>query len=282
MIIILGDQIKRYRKQYGLSQAELAEGICTQATISLIEKQNKIPNMNTLIMICERLGIQWTDVIVRQEAKNRRKLGEVDQAWIKDDYQTVAAQLAEMHPDHLKDPYDLRHYNVLMGFLKLQFEQDLDEGIYYLTKAQRVPIHEETDIYGALTLLGMAIAYYAKHHYTHASEYISAARHLIDRLPENFVAYKNAKMWICIYQGRVLLKQNEWQAAIAVTTEMAQWMTEQSDFYALGHLYGIQAHAWAGLAQSKQAQHCFHLAAALSEISADAQLEQKLAELPTA
>ena len=37
-----GDVLKQIRRKRGLSQTALAEGICTQATISLMEKQNQI------------------------------------------------------------------------------------------------------------------------------------------------------------------------------------------------------------------------------------------------
>lgn len=37
-----GDIFKQIRRKRGLSQTALAEGICTQATISLMEKQNRV------------------------------------------------------------------------------------------------------------------------------------------------------------------------------------------------------------------------------------------------
>jgi Helix-turn-helix. len=38
---ILGEKIRHYRKLRGISQSELADGICTQATVSLIEKKTR-------------------------------------------------------------------------------------------------------------------------------------------------------------------------------------------------------------------------------------------------
>ncbi|MEO3456534.1 helix-turn-helix transcriptional regulator [Levilactobacillus brevis] len=40
---LLGSKVKQYRKQKNLSQQELADGICTQATVSLMEKRIRFP-----------------------------------------------------------------------------------------------------------------------------------------------------------------------------------------------------------------------------------------------
>ena len=47
----VGKKIKELRKQIGLSQEELAEGICTQAQISKIEKGVVYPYATTLSLI---------------------------------------------------------------------------------------------------------------------------------------------------------------------------------------------------------------------------------------
>lgn len=53
----IGDKIKELRKLMGLSQKELAQGICTQAQISKIEKGDVYPYASTLYLISQRLGV---------------------------------------------------------------------------------------------------------------------------------------------------------------------------------------------------------------------------------
>ncbi|PKG28372.1 XRE family transcriptional regulator [Cytobacillus horneckiae] len=50
-------KVKELRKSLGLSQAELAEGICTQAQISKIENGDVIPLASTLYLLAQRLGL---------------------------------------------------------------------------------------------------------------------------------------------------------------------------------------------------------------------------------
>ncbi|OXT16749.1 XRE family transcriptional regulator [Bacillus sp. OG2] len=53
----IGKKIKELRKLLGLSQKELAAGICTQAQISKIEKGDVYPYASTLYLISQRLGV---------------------------------------------------------------------------------------------------------------------------------------------------------------------------------------------------------------------------------
>ncbi|MFE8701730.1 helix-turn-helix domain-containing protein [Cytobacillus sp. FJAT-54145] len=54
---LIGKKIKELRKVLGLSQGELANGICTQAQISKIENGDVYPYASTLYLISQRLGV---------------------------------------------------------------------------------------------------------------------------------------------------------------------------------------------------------------------------------
>ncbi|MCC5803157.1 helix-turn-helix domain-containing protein [Rossellomorea vietnamensis] len=53
----VGKKIKELRKTSGLSQEDLAQGICTQAQISKIEKGDVFPYASTLYQISQKLGV---------------------------------------------------------------------------------------------------------------------------------------------------------------------------------------------------------------------------------
>ncbi|MCA0150391.1 helix-turn-helix transcriptional regulator [Rossellomorea vietnamensis] len=54
---VIGKKIKELRKVVGLTQGDLAEGICTQALISRIEKGDIYPSATALYQISVRLGV---------------------------------------------------------------------------------------------------------------------------------------------------------------------------------------------------------------------------------
>lgn len=52
----LGQEITRLRKNLSMTQKQLCEGICTQPTISMIEKGDIIPRIDILILISSKLN----------------------------------------------------------------------------------------------------------------------------------------------------------------------------------------------------------------------------------
>ncbi|KRL08743.1 helix-turn-helix transcriptional regulator [Schleiferilactobacillus perolens] len=62
----IGAVLKQARKDAGLSQAEAAAGICSQAMLSAIESNKYTPNVTLVIALCQRLGITLETVALAQ------------------------------------------------------------------------------------------------------------------------------------------------------------------------------------------------------------------------
>ncbi|WP_233637871.1 helix-turn-helix transcriptional regulator [Carnobacterium maltaromaticum] len=58
----IGEAIKKKRLVGGLTQAELAEGICTQATISNLESKGSLPTTSILLKITDKLNIEFNEI----------------------------------------------------------------------------------------------------------------------------------------------------------------------------------------------------------------------------
>ncbi|MFC5631302.1 MULTISPECIES: helix-turn-helix domain-containing protein [Streptococcus] len=56
-MVNIADKLKTKRKEYGLSQSELAEGICEQSQISKIERGNYMPTATLLYKLAGRLNV---------------------------------------------------------------------------------------------------------------------------------------------------------------------------------------------------------------------------------
>lgn len=93
---ILGEKIRHYRKLRGISQSELADGICTQATVSLIEKKDKIPSMEILVRICERLGITMNLVIVNDDSQIYSIISDIKKSFYQDDFEGISDKLGKL------------------------------------------------------------------------------------------------------------------------------------------------------------------------------------------
>ncbi|WP_086350657.1 helix-turn-helix domain-containing protein [Candidatus Enterococcus clewellii] len=58
----IGEHIQFYRKKKAWTQAELAERICSQSEISLIEQGKRTPSYDVLLKLCSRLNISIEDI----------------------------------------------------------------------------------------------------------------------------------------------------------------------------------------------------------------------------
>lgn len=61
-ILQFGAMLKRRREELGLSQEELAEGICAVATLSRLENGGRLPKKENLEMLLQRIG--YSDLMV--------------------------------------------------------------------------------------------------------------------------------------------------------------------------------------------------------------------------
>lgn len=70
----LGHRIRRLRKGKGLTQEELASGICSKAFVSQVERDLCQPSLKTLTRIAHRLGVDVTELIgiARRESLQQR------------------------------------------------------------------------------------------------------------------------------------------------------------------------------------------------------------------
>lgn len=53
----IGQVLKEFRKEHGMTQKDLSEGICSQSVLSRIENNEEIPNIIVIQQLCHRLGI---------------------------------------------------------------------------------------------------------------------------------------------------------------------------------------------------------------------------------
>lgn len=53
----IGQVLKEFRKEHGMTQKDLSKGICSQSVLSRIENNEEIPNIIVIQQLCHRLGI---------------------------------------------------------------------------------------------------------------------------------------------------------------------------------------------------------------------------------
>lgn len=69
-----GEKIQYYRKQRGLTQSQLSEGVCSVSYLSKLENNSIDPSRDIIVPICERLNIQFDDHQTIEEIKSELKI----------------------------------------------------------------------------------------------------------------------------------------------------------------------------------------------------------------
>ncbi|CAJ1229214.1 helix-turn-helix domain-containing protein [Levilactobacillus zymae] len=150
------------RKRMHLSQDQLAQGICTQATLSKFERNGKVPSLKILLQLCDRLELTLDDLFpVNQSGDSKR-------AVILESAETHLQQ--EMYPlvhadlEKLGDPVDdsvtfqLRYY-FLRGYATALSHGSISDALYDFSQILNRLDEGHHSMYAMLAYTGTGIAY---------------------------------------------------------------------------------------------------------------------------
>lgn len=151
------------RKELGLSQRELSNGICTQATLSKFENNGKIPSLKILIKLCNRLGLSLDSIIGVNDSSSKKVAKEMSQAefnLIIQEYDDAWAIINKIDPDILNNDKNLlMQYYYLRGYLNVLDDGDLFDAVFDFNRIlSELDTRGET-IFTFLSFVGMGMVY---------------------------------------------------------------------------------------------------------------------------
>lgn len=162
------------RKKLGLSQKELSNGICTQATLSKFENNGKIPSLKILIQLCNRLDLSLDSIIGVSDNKSQQVIKRMNKAefnLIIQEYEESWEIIKSIDSKDLADDRDaLMQYYYLKGYLNVLDNGDLFDAVFDFNRIlSELDSHGET-IFTFLSFVGMGMVY-AKQGDDQKSEY---------------------------------------------------------------------------------------------------------------
>lgn len=261
-----GDILKQIRRKRGLSQTALSEGICTQATISLMEKQNRIPKMNILTAICARLDIPVDKIIENDDVSMTSQFDEISLLIVQEDYEEAEARLKKIKVKKLQNDFDKQRYYYLLGVLQVATGQ-VDEAIFNFELILTQFSTMSANIYWALTTVGMAMAYEKRGNEERALKFLQRAVTLIDE--KQLTGGK--RQWIIIYRNiaDLYLKLKQPNDAMAIAGRGIDICREDLTMFLLSDYYQITAKAAELLADRATALQNFTIAKSLLLINGE-------------
>ena len=171
MIKVDGALLKEYRKKKGLTQVQLAESICEQATVSNIENKNMSPGINILSALCKKLNVEISDILVEtEEDKIRKKLSEIQSLNAVSKYKESYEILQTIDQKKVSNSDLLNQILFYQGLLDHLYAKKEDAALFYFN--QVLEQTTETDIHHLQAAANVAMIYLAKGELDFAKVYV--------------------------------------------------------------------------------------------------------------
>ena len=271
---ILGEKIRHYRKLRGISQSELADGICTQATVSLIEKKDKIPSMEILVRICERLGITMNLVIVNDDSQIYSLISDIKKSFYQNDFDGISDKLGKLNNINVNNKQEIKLIHFFHGLIEYVTNKNYDKAIFDFNRAMNVNI-ANVDMYDILIDIFTAKAYINKKSLDEAKVYYDQAKDLIKSSLEK-IGDENYHDSILIYDNMsdLSLKLNENQQAMKYANEGIFIARKEQTLFKLDEMYSYLAEA--GTREGQKADEDYIKAYVISSVSEDKKVFEQL------
>ncbi len=271
-MMLLGDLIKAKRLEKGLTQAELAAGICTQASISNLEKNQRIPPLMTLLAIGNRLNLNFdelSDYAIEQENPTSDVFNRVrtlrKQFKLKEAYDLI---IEELPLDKLKTYHKKKQYYYYLGITGLLGYNKISEAHYNFNLALSSESEPNLDFYDILTINGIGLAYYFESEEEKARTYFEKSLVQLDQFMSQMVSLDESIEITKLYYAtaKFYSEIKEYSKAVDLCSLGMQVQLDQHVNYELEMLYYEKAFNLAKLNKKSEAEECYYYATALAKM----------------
>ena len=167
------------------SQEQLAEGICTQATLSKFENNGKVPSLKILLRLCDRLGLTLDNLFPTSQSGDADRvlvLEDAENHLLQERYATVLDSLATLgNPQDDSSTFQLRFY-FLRGYATALGPGSLGDALYDFSQILNRLDEGHHTLFSVLAYTGMGIAYNQAGDAEHAEFYFNKVRGQIHQL----------------------------------------------------------------------------------------------------
>jgi len=271
---LLNGVLKRRREQLGISQAEVAEGICHQSLLSRIERLNEISNITVLQKICERMQLNVSDVakisdyaatplsVIRKLIDHEK----IDQA---------AEYLNNSNLMNRIPTFAHPEYNVLSARIALAQERVSDAMQLLQIALSDVEKHQVELTIEIFTEMG--VAWLKQTEYINATECFERACGIIRHLaPEAKVNMALVVAYTYRHQAEMYLAANNPQKAMERVVDAMEILPVTTEYHAMVALQTLRIQCAKALALPEEHEEAKMLVYAAAEFSKDSQLKDSV------
>lgn len=239
---IIGKKIKELRQEVNITQGELAEGICTQALISRIEKGETDPNATALYQISKRLGVDVNYFFEIGTTPRLDYVKEVERQLRQLRKKHLYKEMIEMVKTEEHNPLFQQKENLQLlywhkGIYLFEVERKSEEGLSLLRNALSLTSEgkkalSEREMEILLTIggfyVGMENYSEALNYYEQVRDALTTTRQLIDKSIKTRLLYNVA---------RALTRMGRYKESTDSCKEGIKWCIEEEHLYGFAQLH---------------------------------------------
>ena len=174
------------RKAQGLSQSELADGICTQATLSRFENNGQVPNLKILIKLCNRINLPLSELFPKVGVKYSEiveKMNKAEFFLITSKYERAQALITSIDISQIEDTQLVLRYHYLNGFIMIFQEKPIMDISFTFDQILLEEEKIDTVIFRLLAYTGIGMVYSREGDLTKAEFYFNKVLEKIYNYP---------------------------------------------------------------------------------------------------
>lgn len=266
----IGQAIKELRQDIGLSQEELASGICNQAQISNLENNNAMPSALLLNQIATKLGVDMNYFFEMQEShkveylqnskKYIRKL--IRMRDYENLYDTVLAEKKQPYYQELENlQFLLWHEAICIHYLKNESTRSLEmlNEALGITNNKKYYTEQEIEI-----LISIAIIETETKLYTKAEEDFKKALDSLQSTPQ--ITNPSIELRIIYGLTKLLTDSGRYEESLNYCLKGIRICKKMESLYALGELHYQSGSNYARMGNKEKAISAFENAINLFEL----------------
>lgn len=235
----LGSVLKELRKEKGLTQKELADGICAQSMLSAIENDVYVPNANLLINLANRLGVDLGEISLATNfaISDKADFNEtIDELCNQHQYQQMLEFLHKPEVlDNLQNAKQMQAYYYYLGVAQLQTNA-VDEAVRSFKLSLTEINHLHLDTISRLAYLAIGYIYSLKNKRTAAVDNIDLAFRNWDDY-----SYDENQNILYYLASLIYFKLNDYQNSTAYLVDGITFIAKHNSHYMLANCYFLMA-----------------------------------------
>jgi transcriptional regulator with XRE-family HTH domain len=176
------------RKALNLSQMELADGICTQATLSRFENNGHVPNLKILIKLCNRLNLPLGELFPKVGVKYTEateKMNKAEFFLITSEYDQASDLLQSIAVSEIEENTLALRFHYLNGFIMIAQQFPVTDILFTFDQILLSDEVDDMEIYRLLAYTGIGMVYSREKKMEKAEFYFSKVLEKIYAYPIN-------------------------------------------------------------------------------------------------